>query len=787
MSAVMASEGCFMSALLPNTQVTAYAVPSDAQLRSDGKLIDGVAKAKRVQQQVQMRLAQRSSSLSRLNGLHCASAGPSISSASWKPSPPARSAGFSSASLGYSGSRTMAVPVMSHYSGGFSSRSAVESSTRYRTSQSAASTTCPHLSDVTRGGYHGGYPGGYHDGYHTNQTRARSRSLCQAHQEMAPPDWLVHQEVAAAPPTMQRSLSGTLARGGAAAAGWREEELSYQHSFKGPSHRTISRITNRQAGGGGGVLGAAAQQVSLGVGSVSGMSMRRAPSLHSMRSVGKGVDLQDAGSCHSNDKMGGVQGLDMATAVSYISSSDTALQALGAAYIQHQCYHSNDAKNQVRVLGAVPALVQLFTSESQEVQRFATGATRNLIYENMDNKTALMEAGGISALVSALREPDEELRKNITGILWNLSSKDSLKEKLTRETLSELTESVLVPLCHPGDSGHLSHSPSEADIFYNTTGCLRNLSSVSQRSRQQMRETRGLLDSLVAHVQYAVQEEKVDDKGVENVVCVLRNLSYQLYREMSPSTLLRLEGPTRGGNTKDSLPIGCFTPQSKKAKERRNQELSALAEVVKAPRGSEWLWHPQVVRLYHSVLQRCESNSNTREAATGALQNITTGDTRWASVLAGVVLDQERMLPLLLDLLQTKSELELRPLTGLLRNLARHCRSKDNMATKAVRVLVGCLPSDGHQKEPSSDVVVNICGTLNSLVAGTSLAARDICYFDGLPKLVAIKKSHDNSPGRLKAAGAASTVLSNMFQYNKLHRDYKQKGFTRSDFMDTLL
>ena len=26
----------------------------------------------------------------------------------------------------------------------------------------------------------------------------------------------------------------------------------------------------------------------------------------------------------------------------------------------------------------------------------------------------------------------------------------------------------------------------------------------------------------------------------------------------------------------------------------------------------------------------------------------------------------------------------------------------------------------------------------------------------------------------MKAAGAASTVLSNMFQYNKLHRDYKQ-------------
>ncbi len=39
--------------------------------------------------------------------------------------------------------------------------------------------------------------------------------------------------------------------------------------------------------------------------------------------------------------------LDMATAVRYLSESDAALQVLGAAYIQHQCYHSNDAKNQV--------------------------------------------------------------------------------------------------------------------------------------------------------------------------------------------------------------------------------------------------------------------------------------------------------------------------------------------------------------------------------------------------------------------------------------------------------
>ena len=65
-------------------------------------------------------------------------------------------------------------------------------------------------------------------------------------------------------------------------------------------------------------------------------------------------------------------------------------------------------------------------------------------------------------------------------------------------------------------------------------------------------------------------------------------------------------------------------------------------------------------------------------------------------------------------------------------------------ATKVVNNLVTKLPEDGRQKEPSSDVVVNICGILNNLVTCSSVAARDITFFDGLQKLGGIKSSHDN-------------------------------------------
>ena len=56
--------------------------------------------------------------------------------------------------------------------------------------------------------------------------------------------------------------------------------------------------------------------------------------------------------------------------------------------------------------------------------------------------------------------------------------------------------------------------------------------------------------------------------------------------------------------------------------------MATFTEVARVPKGLEWLWHPQVVGLYNSVLQGCENNSTTREAAAGALQNITAGDKR---------------------------------------------------------------------------------------------------------------------------------------------------------------
>ncbi|XP_073327511.1 plakophilin-3a [Pagrus major] len=844
----MASDNIFFSALQPNSSVTTYGLPSEMQIGNGSSVSDAVARERRVQQQVQMRMAEKST-LPRQNGSASQYAMSDYGGSSTMKYNTYQPAGYSSkSSYMYSGSRTMG-PRVSTQRSGFSCRSAGPDMAQiHRISVGGGGVSggggggggSYYREDIRLGGYQGGM---------RQQMEPLSMNAVRQHTMQVNP-WMVessdagslvsdrdatyaHQYAQSAvngytsqmsqgggtmnfPAPMRRSLSGTLSRGGGMTGG-EVEMVQQQHSFKGPSHRTISRITNRNrmsmgsmsggtmSGGtmmssGGSMYGGGMDKVDTGF--ISGVAsasqgnlmqrqgtLSRAMSVKSMQSVGRGVDIfngqMELGASMGN--LSGIMALDMPGAVQNLREPDAEMQVLGAAYIQHECYNDNDAKNEVRRLKGISELVKLFNSDNPEVQRFATGATRNLIYENMDNKVALIDEGGIPQLVEALKEPDDELRKNITGILWNLSSKDTLKTKLARETLPDLTDKILIPLSGGGESSEIQQSASEAEIFYNTTGCLRNLSSVNDKTRQQMRETHGLVDSLVHYVKASLEESKAEDKGVENAMCVLRNLSFQLYGEIPPSALMRLEGPTRDQASGKGEAIGCFTPQSRKAKNSKNQDLSTFTEVARVPKGMEWLWHPQIVGVYNKVLHECEINSTTREAAAGAMQNITAGDKRWASVLSRVALEQERMLPVLLDNMRTHKDLEMRSLTGLIRNLSRHAKDKNDMATKVVNNLVMKLPASGREKEPSSEVVINICGILNNLVTSSSVAARDINFFDGVAKLIGIKNEHDNSPGRAKAAKAAATVLSNMFQYKKLHSSYKTKGFTRQDFADTTI
>lgn len=84
-------------------------------------------------------------------------------------------------------------------------------------------------------------------------------------------------------------------------------------------------------------------------------------------------------------------------------------------------------------------------------------------------------------------------------------------------------------------------------------------------------------------------------QSVENAVCVLRNLSYRLYDEMPPSSLQRLEGHRRNNSSMVTGElVGCFSPQSKKAREVSGWEVvgtvMAASPGAGLALGSSWQW-----------------------------------------------------------------------------------------------------------------------------------------------------------------------------------------------------
>lgn len=51
-------------------------------------------------------------------------------------------------------------------------------------------------------------------------------------------------------------------------------------------------------------------------------------------------------------------------------------------------------------------------------------------------------------------------------------------------------------------------------FIYASASLYRNLSSVNEKTRQQMRETRGLINALVGYIQKCLADSKVEEKVI---------------------------------------------------------------------------------------------------------------------------------------------------------------------------------------------------------------------------------------------------------------------------------
>uniref|UniRef100_A0A8B9IU05 Plakophilin-2 n=1 Tax=Amazona collaria TaxID=241587 RepID=A0A8B9IU05_9PSIT len=409
-------------------------------------------------------------------------------------------------------------------------------------------------------------------------------------------------------------------------------------------------------------------------------------------------------------------------------------------FIQHECFQKADARRKVFSLGGIPKLLQLLDVQNEDIQRASCGALRNLVFEDNDNKLEVSEQKGIPLLLCLLRNTrDVETKKQITGIafcavkwpntrtlspllslLWNLSSNDQLKHLLIREALQTLTEAVLIPYSGWPDRDYPKSSVlPDPDIFYNATGCLRNISSAGPEGRKKMRECDGLIDSLVYYIQGAIADHEPNDKATENCVCTLHNLSYQLEIELPESYAQSIYMQRRNTPSNDKTP-GCFGTRSRKVKEQQD---TPLPEEKSNPRGVESLWHSTLIRIYLSLIAKSTRNY-TQEASLGALQNLTAGTGPMPFSVARTVVQKANGLPSIRNMLHGSHPTVKKTAVSLLRNLSRNTSLQSDIAKEVLPDLVSILP----ETLPGSDIVcettASICYTLYNLTQSSSHNAR---------------------------------------------------------------
>ena len=240
------------------------------------------------------------------------------------------------------------------------------------------------------------------------------------------------------------------------------------------------------------------------------------------------------------------------------------------------------------------------------------------------------------------RTPYEDVRESVTAVLWNASSSPQLKGQILDEGLNVLVKNIIIPFSgwDADVNRRLNPQGKFPAVFKNATGILRNCSSADYDGRRKMRDCDGFIPSLLHAVNSSLQSlNEIDNKSIENCMCILRNLSYKLqevvdrdydrnYPAMAAASTWSM-APSQHNGESEKAKVGCMGSKQKKTKQLydhmgTNNNHTGNVYAIMAPRDGrpvEMLWQTDVISTYIHLL-RHSSNPDTLEATAGCIQNL---------------------------------------------------------------------------------------------------------------------------------------------------------------------
>ncbi|KAG1941956.1 plakophilin-1 [Pimephales promelas] len=460
-------------------------------------------------------------------------------------------------------------------------------------------------------------------------------------------------------------------------------------------------------------------------------------------------------------------------AVKKLTLSDESSQLLGASFIQHQTFAEDKAKEEVWRLAGIPALIQLLKSDNLQLQQTAASALRNTVFKDTNNKLEVEKCEGIEAILTLLRNTNvAETQKQLTGLLWNLSSAEELKPELIENAMPLLTESILVPYSFETDI--YTSKLVDPEVFYNTTGCFRNLSCASEKERISMRNCTGLIDSLVTYVQTHLDRGDSDDKSVENCVCILHNLSYQLEKE-APDHFPAFATPDVSPHANKSSQ-SIFSP-----KRTKTQKVSFPAMEVDKPKGVNWLYHQKSLQLYLSLLS-CSQKEATLEACCGALQNLTASKSPVSTVISETIIEKLYGLPIISPLLNSANLGLQKTAMSLVGNISRVASLRSAMATEILPRVSSMVSSVTPKMVESDSSISTACRVMHTLMMAEPNVGKTMLN----QKLIDSLSALSSNVFFEKARKDAGVLLWSLWREKDFQNVLKKQGMNKDTFKNAV-
>jgi len=450
-----------------------------------------------------------------------------------------------------------------------------------------------------------------------------------------------------------------------------------------------------------------------------------------------------------------------------------------AAYIQHVTYGDDVMKSLLRRKGVVPVLVGIINNNTHhKVIINSLGALKNMVYNNTEGKMSLANCGGLSVISRLLLTCNMQVKILVTGILWNLTSCEQLKREVGCQTMNILIEDVIlkyVTMLEPERTRHLKVTEQKENdvtkdlenldvtfhlswlkIITNSTGCIRNLSCSGIHIRKQLRNYPGFIEALLLFIENVVGKQDIDCTAIENIVSILRNLSYHIEEQHEPL----------GGSSDEESVQSCFKFHRKKSKDA--ETLSLLLSTPE-PRNYRLLVHPTVVRKYLALLSH-STNPQTLQSAAGCLQNISAGsDSQHATVIRKTV-RKLKGLPMLVELLHKSNNKVVEVVLETLTNLSFDERNK---------LLLGkhCM---GEIIQVASEV-----GRVNLLCQLLTSKEENCATFyshGGVERIIELKNNNLNSS---RVVRGCTKVLQILWSCKSVKQQMKKKGWNKPKLFDT--